>query len=193
MKFEFVSGGVRPRAVCRDVGKIDKLVADRDFSVCSLAFWVDGKRYCAHAKPTYPRRFGGVLFNCSEDGGVFELSEPPKSGVLDDWRTPSSALCSDPRILCAFILYAALRLRNDGSLDEKGAEKIAAIIADVPTRAEALEWLKTNRFPTEWDGSAPRDVSGRLQEGETEEDFIDYLLDPRRLAKCRVRLAKSPR
>lgn len=184
MKFEFWTEKGKPRAVCCDVGKIDRFEADSDLRDCGLAFWVGGKRYWASSKPFFVRRCGGVFFRCSEGGGVFTLSVPPKSGVLDDWRTPGGAVCSDPRVVRAFILSVALLFRCDKSSSEKDAAEVAAIIGVVPTRAEALEWLKTNRFPTEF--AVSYDVGGRLHEGEDAEEFEDYLLSPWRLVKSGV-------
>lgn len=192
MKFEFISGSGEPRAVCRDVGKIEDAEAFLEGESAYLFFRADGKRYRAHAKPSYARFTGGVPFECVESGGDFELSEPPKRGVLDDWRTPSGAMCSDPRVVSELILGAAALLLIDRGNEEKGAARIAEIIADVPTRAEALEWLKKNRFPSEWNGGSC-DVDDRLKKGEEREDFAAYLRNPCRLVKRRIRPKQSPR
>lgn len=180
MKFEFWTEDGERRAVCRDVGKITGFKAFADYSEWNVAFWVDNKRYEAYMKPTAARYLGYVDFGCAEDGESFELPEPPESGVLDDWRTPIDAACADPRIVRAYILSVALRFRGGQNTPiEKALREINAILSDIPTRAEALEWLKANRFPTE-----PLDfdeAEARIRAAEDAEDFSDYIHTPSRL------------
>ena len=176
MKFEFTSDK-KPRVICRDVGKIAKTMAYSSYGEPTLDFWVDGKRYSSFVKPTALRLLGFLGFRCMEKDGELRLDAPTESGILEDWRTPcvnyGGAFCADPRIVRAFILYSAL-----GFTDKTEAE-INAILADVPTRAEALEWLKANRFPTE-----PLDDDAawkRVREAEDAREFEDYIFDPRQL------------
>lgn len=158
----------------------------------NIDFWVDGKRYEAHMKPTAARYLGWVTFGCMEVGGKFALSEPPESGVLDDWRTPIDAACADPRVVRAFILSVALDFRRGQSTPiEKALREINAILSDIPTRVEALEWLKANRFPTE-----PLDfgeAKARIRAAEDAEDFSDYIFAPFRLLTDDFRPSKAPR
>lgn len=180
MKFEFWTEDGKPRAVCRDVGKITGIKAFPSHSEWNLDFWVDGKKYWGTAKTTFARYCGSIFMDCAEDGGRFELSEPPESGVLDDWRTPIETTCADPRIVRAFILSVALDFRRGQSTPiEKALRAINAILSDIPTRVEALEWLKANRFPTE-----PLDFGearARIRAAEDAEDFSDYIHTPSRL------------
>lgn len=174
MKFEFNES--EPRVVCRDVGRIVKMTAYSSYGEPTLDFWVNGKRYSAGMKPTAARLLGRVHYLCMEKDGELLLDEPPESRVLEDWRTPrgcGAVSCADPRIVRAFILYSALRFTN------KTEAEINAILADVPTRAEALEWLKANRFPTE-----PLDDEAawkRVWEAEDAREFEKYIFDPRQL------------
>ncbi len=120
-------------------------------------------------KPSAARLFGFISFTCMEEDGELLLNEPPKSGVWEDWRTPygCDAFCADPRIVRAYILYSALIFTR------KTEAEINAILADVPTRAEALEWLKANRFPTE-----PLDDETawkRVREAEDAREFEEYI------------------
>jgi hypothetical protein len=95
----------------------------------------------------------------------WKIGEPP--------TVSTNVSCADPRIVRAFILYSALRLTD------KTEAEINAILADVPTRAEAFEWLKANRFPTE-----PLDDEAawkRVREAEDAREFEDYIFDPRQL------------
>jgi hypothetical protein len=127
-------------------------------------------------KPTATRYLGYLDFVCMEEDGKIHLDQEPENGVLEDWRTPNGCgdvSCADPRIVRAFILYSALRLTD------KTEAEINAILADVPTRAEAFEWLKANRFPTE-----PLDDEAawkRVWEAEDAREFEDYIFDPRQL------------
>ena len=174
MKFWFVKN--RPRVVCRDVGRIDKITAYSSYGEPTLDFWVNGKRYSASMKPTATRYLGYLDFVCMEEDGKIHLDQEPENGVLEDWRSPrgcGDVSCADPRIVRAFILYSALRFTD------KTETEINAILADVPTRAEALEWLKANRFPTE-----PLDDEAawkRVREAEDAREFEDYIFDPRQL------------
>lgn len=176
MKFEFTT--IRMfRIVCRDVGKITSINAQSDPGGHTLNFWVDNKRYSASMKPTAARYLGYLGFVCMEDDGAFDLTAPPEGGVYEGWQTPEindgNTVCVDPRIVRAYILYSALRFTN------KTEAEVNAILADVPTRAEALEWLKANRFPTE-----PLDDEAawkRVWEAEDAREFEKYIFDPRQL------------
>lgn len=174
MKFEFNES--KPRVVCGDVGNIAKMTAYSSYGDVTLDFWVSGKRYSAFLKPTAARLWGRVHFLCMEKDGELLLDEPPESRALEDWRSPrgcGDVSCADPRIVRAFILYSAL------VFTDKTEAEINAILADVPTRAEALEWLKANRFPTE-----PLDDEAawkRVREAEDAREFEDYIFDPRQL------------
>lgn len=176
MKFEFTSNK-KPRAICRDVGEIANLRVVGSYDGPSLDFETGGRTYSAWLKVTAARLYGFLNFAGGyQDGDELNLPEPPESGILDDWRTPDvdgrTAICADPRILRAYILYFALDYR-------KTKTEINAILADVPTRAEALEWLKANRFPTE-----PLDDEAawkRVREAEDAREFEDYIFDPRQL------------
>lgn len=174
MKFEFTKSDLN--VVCRDVGEITSVTTQNDPGGHSLDFWVNTKRYSASMKPTATRYLGYLDFVCMEEDGKIHLDQEPENGVLEDWRTPNGCgdvSCADPRIVRAFILYSALRFTN------KTEAEINAILADVPTRAEALEWLKANRFPTE-----PLDDEAawkRVREAEDAREFEDYIFDPRQL------------
>lgn len=176
MKFEFTSDK-KPRAVCRDVGEIANLRVVGSYDGPSLDFETGGRTYSAWLKVTAARLYGFLNFAGGyQDGDELNLPEPPESGILEDWRTPRidgrTAICADPRILRAYILYFALDYR-------KTETEINAILANVPTRTEALEWLKANRFPTE-----PLDDEAaweRVWEAEDAREFEDYIFDPRQL------------
>lgn len=175
MKFEFTSNK-KPRAVCRDVGEIANLRVVGSCDGPSLDFEAGGRTYSAWLKVTAARLYGFLDFTGGYNEGKLVLTEPPESGILEDWRTPRidgrTAICADPRILRAYILYFALDYR-------KTEAEINAILADVPTRAEAFEWLKANRFPTE-----PLDDEAawkRVREAEDAREFEDYIFDPRQL------------
>lgn len=175
MKFEFTSDK-KPRAVCRDVGKIANLRIVGSYDGPSLDFDTGGRTYSAWLKITAARLYGLLNFAGGYKDEKLVLTEPQESGILEDWRTPMiggrTAICADPRILRAYILYFALDYR-------KTEAEINAILADVPTRAEALEWLKANRFPTE-----PLDDEAawkRVREAEDAREFEDYIFDPRQL------------
>lgn len=79
MKFEFTSDK-KSRAVCRDVGRIDKMTAYSSYGEPTLDFWVNGKRYSSFVKPTALRLLGFLGFGCMEKGGKLLLDEPPESG-----------------------------------------------------------------------------------------------------------------
>jgi hypothetical protein len=157
--------------VCGDVGKITSITATTDPGGHSLFFVVGNKRYSAMMKPSAARLLGFVCFACLGDGGRFELRETPPDGIWEGWQTPRlngcEVICADPRIVRAYILYSALIFTR------KTEAEINAILADVPTRAEALEWLKANRFPTE-----PLDDEAawkRVREAEDAREFEDYI------------------
>lgn len=175
MKFEFRNENLF-RIVCRDVGEITFISAHSDLGGHTLDFWMDDKRYSASMKPTAARFFGRIGYTCMEEDGEISLEKEPENGVLENWRTPDGfgeVYCADPRIVRAFILYSAL------VFTDKTEAEINAILADVPTRAEALEWLKANRFPTE-----PLDDEAawkRVREAEDAREFEDYIFDPRQL------------
>ncbi len=159
--------------VAETLGKITSVAAQSAPGGHTLDFEVDNKRYSGSIKPTAARYLGGVGFTCmSDDGG--DLSVSPESGGWEERGKPRKST-TGTRFASTRESFALALLCSALVFARKTEEEIDAIRAAVPTRAEALERWKANRFAT-----APLDDEAawrRVYEAEDAREFEGCIFD----------------